>query len=132
LLFSYALANWLKAPALAGMLQWYALTLLISVLFAHFEMLLNAKMDFRGVCWMYCIRQGLLLAGIGISFASRYMLTPGLLSMFYLFSVVGGVVTGWWFSTSYLQWDFKNCKPWIGKLSHFGKYVFANNVSTLL
>ena len=57
-------ASWLKAPALGTMLRWYSLTLLLTALFSQAEMLLNAKMDFRGVCWMYVTRQGLLLASV--------------------------------------------------------------------
>jgi lipopolysaccharide exporter len=132
LFLSIPVASWLKAPDLAGMLQWYSLTLLLSVLFSHCEMLLNAKMDFRGVCWMYCVRQGLLLAAIGAFFLSGHMITPGLLSFFYLFSVVAGGLTGVWFARPYLHWDGHQYRPWIGKLWHFGKYVFGNNVCSLL
>ena len=87
-------AAWLKAPDLAAMLQWYALTLLLTAFFSQWEMLLNAKMDFRGVCWMYCVRQGLLLAAIGVFALIGRMITPGLLSFFYMVSVLVGRLRG--------------------------------------
>ena len=132
LLAAYPVAQWLKAPALAGMLQWYALTMLITVLFSQCEMLLNAKMDFRGVCYMYVIRQGGLLAAIGVCYLAKWTITPGLLSFFYLASVVAGGLTGALFSRPYFRWDLREYKPWMGKLWRFGKYVFGNNVSSLL
>jgi lipopolysaccharide exporter len=132
LLAAYPVAHWLKAPELANMLQWYALTLLVTVMFSQCEMLLNAKMDFRGVCWMYCMRQGLLLTLIAAYSFARWPLTPGLLSFFYLISVVAGVITGVIFSKPYFQWDAEGYWPWTGKLWKFGKYVFGNNVSSLL
>src|SRR5882762_9679393 len=58
LLLAAPMASWLKAAPLASMMRWYSLTVLITVLFSQEEMLLNAKMDFRGICWIYCIRQG--------------------------------------------------------------------------
>jgi lipopolysaccharide exporter len=132
LVLSFLIAAWLKAPDLALMLQWYALTLMISVLFSHCEMLLNAKMDFRGICWMYVTRQGLLLISIIIYVLSKSMISLTQLSFYYLFSVIGGVIVGMIFSWPYLQWDTVHSRPWIGRLWHFGKYVFGNNVSTLM
>ena len=132
LLLAYPAAGWLKAPELASMLQWYALTLVISVVFSQSEMLLNAKMDFRGICWMYCVRQGLLFAPIAVCWFSHWMVTPGMLSFFYLGSVLVGGVIGALFAASYTQWDFKGYRPWIVKLWQFGKFVFGNNVSSLL
>lgn len=132
LLLAIPVAAWLKAPALAGMLQWYALTLLITVLFSQCEMLLNAKMDFRGVCWMYVVRQGLLLAAIAGCFLAGKIINPWLLSLFYLGSVLAGGIIGLSFSRPYLRWDFHGYRPWVGKLWRFGKFVFGNNVCSLL
>jgi lipopolysaccharide exporter len=132
LLLAHPAASWLKAPELAPMLQWYALTLVISVLFSQSEMLLNAKMDFRGICWMYCVRQGLLLAPIAVCWGFHWMVTPGILSFFYLGSVLVGGIVGVLFASRYTKWDFQGYRPWIGKLWQFGKFVFGNNVSSLL
>ncbi|HTI09470.1 MAG TPA: oligosaccharide flippase family protein [Puia sp.] len=132
LLAAYSVSQWLNAPELGNMLQWYAITLLMTVLFSQCEMLLNAKMDFRGVCYMYVIRQGLLLAAIGACALANYKITPGTLSLFYLVSVIAGGLTGALFSRPYFRWDLTGYKPWIGKLWRFGRYVFGNNVSSLL
>lgn len=132
LLLSYQIAAWLKAPLLAGMLQWYALSLLVSVFFSHFEMLLNAKMDFRGICWMYCSRQGLLLVLIAVYVIFQFPLTAFHLSIFYLFSIIAGVLVGLIYARPHLKWNFKTSRPWFSRLAGFGKYVFGNNVSSQL
>jgi lipopolysaccharide exporter len=127
-----AASKWLNAGPLATMLRWYALTVLLTVFFSQAEMLLNAKMDFRGVCWIYVIRQGLLVGLIGIYILGRWTISLELLAIFYLVSVMAGGLAGIWFCRPYMKWDFKGYRPWIGKLWHFGKYVFGTNVSSLL
>ena len=129
---SAPVAYWLKADSLAVMLRWYALTVLLTVLFSQAEMLLNAKMDFRGVCWIYVIRQGLLVGIIGIYMIGGWKISLSMLGFFYMLSVLAGGLAGIWFCRPYMQWNFKEYKPWIVKLWQFGKYVFGTNVSALL
>jgi lipopolysaccharide exporter len=125
-------ASWLKAPDLAAMLQWYALTLMLTAFFSQWEMLLNAKMDFRGVCFMYCIRQGLLLLAIAVYFVLGRAITPGLLSFYYMLSVLVGSAVGTKFARRHTRWNFHGYRPWIGQLWRFGRYVFGNNFCSLL
>jgi lipopolysaccharide exporter len=132
LLLAGPLAVWLKAPPLATMMRWYALTVLFTVLFSQEEMLLNAKMDFRGICWIYCIRQGFLLCAIGVYMIGKWQISPEALSIFYMFSVLTGGLAGVLFCRPYVKWDFKLYQPWVGKLWHFGKFVFGTNISALL
>lgn len=135
-ILSFSMANpvavWLKAPLLSEILRLYALTLLISVFFSHFEMLLNTRMNFKGICWMYCIRQGILAVVIAIYFVLRLPLDSFLLSIFYLFSIIAGSFVGLFYAYPYLRWDFKNYTVWLGRLANFGKYVFGNSISSLL
>jgi O-antigen/teichoic acid export membrane protein len=132
LLLSRQVAGWLKAPLLSEILQLYSVTLLMSSLFSHFEMLLNARMNFKGICWMYCVRQGILALFIIVYFVFKLPIDSFLLSIFYLFSVVVGTVTGFAYARPYLKWDFKNYTGWLGRLASFGKYVFGNSISSLL
>lgn len=123
---------WLNAAPLAAMLRWYALTVVLTVVFSQAEMLLNAKMDFRGVCGIFVVRQGLLVAFIGTYLLNHWTLSPEMLSIFYLLSVVAGGLAGIWFCRPYLKWNFKGYRPWLGRLWQFGKYVFGTNISSLL
>ncbi|HMH34021.1 MAG TPA: flippase [Puia sp.] len=132
LLFAAPAANWLKAPALATMLRIYAITMMVCAFFAHCEMLLNAKMDFRGVCWMYCIRQGLLVLLIAICYFLNFPINEYILSWFYLLSVLVGSLVGLKISSPYLEWGFENYRAWLYQLWNFGKYVFGTNFFSLL
>lgn len=129
---SIPVANLLNAPDLAPILQLYALTLVISVLFSHSEIVLNANMDFRGICWMYCLRQGLLFLPIAIYFISRIQLTPVALSVYYLLAVTVSGIVGYFMARPYLKWDFSGTRVWGIRLWHFGKYVFGNNIFSQL
>ncbi|HWK04087.1 MAG TPA: oligosaccharide flippase family protein [Puia sp.] len=132
LLLAGPAASWLKAPPLASMLRWYSVTVLFTVLFSQEEMLLNAKMDFRGICWIYCIRQGLLVGAIGACMIGKWKISPSSLSIFYMFSVLAGGLVGIWFCRPYIKWDFRGYRPWMAKLWQFGKFVFGTNISSLL
>lgn len=132
ILLSAPVSALLKAPSLAIMLNWYALTFLVTVIFAHCEMLLNAKMDFRGVCFMYCVRQGFLLLIFIVYFYLGKGLNAHMLSLFYLMTIIAGSVTGYFFSRPYLKWQFSKYRLWIKELWKFGKYVFVNNACSLL
>ena len=57
-LLAAPISSWANSPGLKILLEVYSVTMLVCVFWAHFEMLLNAKMDFKGVCWMYVVRQG--------------------------------------------------------------------------
>lgn len=125
-------ANLLNAPDLVPIMQLYAATLVISVLFSHSEIVLGANMDFRGICWMYCLRQGLLFLPIGIYFLSGMQMGPVLLSVYYLGAVTVAGIVGYFMAKPYLQWHFAETKPWVTRLWHFGKYVFGNNIFSQL
>ena len=119
-------------PELSELLRWYALIILISSFFSSMEMLLNAKLDFRGVCWMYVVRQALLMLMIAVYFVFNIHLELYQLALFYLLSFLAGTLTGFVFGRRHIAWDFTNLKTWFPKLLHFGKYVFGTNISSLL
>ncbi|HWJ26741.1 MAG TPA: oligosaccharide flippase family protein [Flavisolibacter sp.] len=131
-ILSSKVAVWLNAPGMDLMLRWYALTLLINTIFAHCEMTLTAKMDFRGVSIMYVLRQCFLLAVIVIYWLFKLPITPVILSVYYMVSVIVGSLVGVKLSSAYLKWTINNYKKWVGRLWQFGKYVFGTNISALL
>lgn len=125
-------ATLLNAPSLDYMLRLYAISLLISTFFAHFEMLLNAKMVFKGICLMYCVRQGLLFIFVLVYFFTKLEITPFLLSIYYLLALAAGSFTGYLMARPYLRLEFGAYKKWMSQLWGFGKYVFGNNLSSQL
>ncbi|HPG10499.1 MAG TPA: oligosaccharide flippase family protein [Chitinophagaceae bacterium] len=119
------IANALNAPSLSVMLKIYSVCLLITVFFSHIETVLNAKMDFRGICWMNCFRQIVLLTGILVFYFSHLQISTVYLALIYLASVVVGSITGLIMSTKYLFWQSEGYKTWISRLWKFGRFVLA-------
>ncbi len=132
LILAGTVAGILHAPALKIMLQIYAVSLMVTVLFSHCETVMNANMDFRGICWMNCIRQGVILMIIAFYYFSGKEVSPAHLGLFYLVSVTAGSIAGYWFAVPYLKWHFTGYSEWIPRLWKFGKYVFGNNVFSQL
>ncbi len=131
-LLATPVSHWLNSPGLRLMLQWYALAILVNTFFTHCEMLLSAKMDFRGVCIIYCVRQGLLLSIIGFYFLVGWEITPELLAIYYLVALIAGSLAGFKLTSSYLAFDLQHYQTWLPRLWHFGKFVFGTNASATL
>lgn len=129
---SVPVSKLLNAPDLAPILQLYAATLVISVLFSHSEIVLSANMDFRGICWMYCLRQGMMFVPIAVYFLGKIQLTPVMLGTYYLLAVTVAGTVGYFMAKRYLKWHFAGNREWVVRLWHFGKYVFGNNIFSQL
>ncbi|MET0464598.1 MAG: flippase [Chitinophagaceae bacterium] len=129
---SYLLSFWSVTPELAELLRWYAVIILVSSFFSSMEMLLNAKLDFRGICFMYCVRQGLFMILVSICYVAGFHLELWMLSVMYLGAFIAGTLVGMWFAKRYIAWDFHHLRSWFPRLLNFGKYVFGTNISSLL
>ena len=128
----YPVTHFLGAPALAEMLRWYIVTIMVSVFFSHFEMLMNTRLDFKGICFMYCIRQTVLLLFMLICYLLHLELSASALSVFYLLSMIAGIGTGYYFCRRHLAIRLSAHRDSLKRLWHFGKYVFGTNVSAML
>jgi lipopolysaccharide exporter len=122
----------LNAPTLAIMLQVYSVSLLVTIFFSHAETILNSKTDFRGICWMNCVRQAVLLTCIAVYFFTRTKPGPLELSLIYLASVTAGSLVGLAMAKPYLHWQFKGYFEWLPRLWRYGRLVFGNNVFSML
>lgn len=132
LVLSEVIAEFLNAAELSAMLKWYAVTIIVSGLFTHFETLLNAHIDFMGVCWAYLIRQAVLVGLILWAFLFDSSMSPSILAIYYLVSVVIGTLVGGFFCRTYTNWSLFGYRPWLLKLWHYGKFVFGNQICSLL
>jgi len=126
------LAGWLNAPSLSVMLSWYLPALFVGWIFSHFEIIFSSRMDFRANCWMYCVRQGVLLLLIIAAVVAGFSPTPIHLSGIYLVSMITGTLAGAYFINPYLKWDIGNAREWMNRLVGFGKFVFGNNLFAML
>jgi lipopolysaccharide exporter len=130
--FSGLIANFLKAPVLASMLRYYSIALILSTFFTHAEMLLNAKMIFNRILWLQISRQGTLLFLIICTFFLNLAFSPILLLWYYIAAIAVGVFVSYLISKPYLDINFRNTNTFILQLWKFGRFVFGNNVSSLL
>ncbi|MET0300207.1 MAG: oligosaccharide flippase family protein [Flavitalea sp.] len=122
----------LKAPLLRILLYWYCVTILISCVFSHFEIILNARLNFAAICWMYCIRQAFLVGALLLLFLTDTKITNNALGILYLVSVIVGSAVGYYFVRSFVVFFRSDYAPWSKKLWRYGRFVFANNISSLL
>lgn len=122
----------LNAPSMAVMLRIYSICLIVTIFFSHAETVLNAKMNFRGICWMNCSRQFVFLAGVFIFYFSRIQISTVSLALLYLVSVVIGSVTGFIMGSKYLFLEVEGCKCWVSNLWKYGRFVFGTNIFSQL
>lgn len=131
-LFTPFLSTWLKAPQLANMLYILQAGMLLKIPFSHFEWMMYAKVEFKGLFWTYFYRQGITLLLVFIAFVLGYKLDLNELAIIYNIGLLTGVVVSSRYVRELIQQSFNFSKNWIIQLFHFGKYVLANNVSSLV
>ena len=126
------LANIFHAPKLETMLYILQVGLVINIPFSHFEWLMYGKQLFKGLYWTYLIRQGLTLALVAgmlfIPFEQPLYVLVGI----YNVAMLAGTLMAYKFVKPFLQDAFIFSKEWVYRLFHFGKYVFASGISTLV
>ena len=98
-IFSY----YLNAPDLTIMLKWFGLSLIVGTLFSHTEIIFTSRLDFRGICWIYCLRQALLFLPVLVYFFFNAKITPVGLSIIYFLSVFISSLVGLWFGRGLLH-----------------------------
>ncbi len=126
-------AYYLNAPDLAAMLKWYSLTIFVSGVFTHFEILMSANMNFKGICWTYLLRQGILLGMILLCFVLNRPVSPVILAVFYFVSILFSLFAALYFSYRHIQMNYRSTyRNWIWELWKYGRFVFGNNLSSLL
>ncbi|MBX3241123.1 MAG: oligosaccharide flippase family protein [Chitinophagaceae bacterium] len=130
---SDTVAYYLNAPDLAAMLKWYALTIFVSGVFTHLEIMMSANMNFKGICWTYVVRQGILLMMILLCFILNRPVSPVVLAVFYFVSILISLFPALYFSYRYIQMNYRGTyRNWVLSLWKYGRFVFGNNLSSLL
>jgi len=130
--FSGIISNFLNAPILSSMLKYYSIALILSSFFAHAEMLLNSKMIFNKILWLQISRQGTLLFMIICTYLLGVSFDLILLTFFYIIAIAVGVFVSYILSRPFLEMQFSRSNHFIYRLWKFGRYVFGNNISSLL
>ncbi|MBC7935636.1 MAG: oligosaccharide flippase family protein [Rhizobacter sp.] len=132
----FALTPWLAevfhAPKLENMLYILQIALVINIPFSHFEWLMYGKQLFKGLYWTYLVRQGLTLALVACMLFIPFEQPLYVLVVIYVIAMLAGTVMAYKFVKHYLHGAYTFSGEWIVRLFHFGKYVFASGISTLV
>jgi len=125
-------AEVLKAPQLENMLYLLQAGMLIMIPFSHFEWLMYGKTQFRGLFWTYFYRQGVTLLLVAVIYFISDSISLNVLVIIYNVALLIGTIISYRFVKPFLTRSFTFSKEWIFRLLHFGKYVFASGLSTLI
>lgn len=131
-IFASFLSALLKAPALASMMYIFFLGLLLLIPFSHFEWIMYAKSQFKGLFWTFLFRQGfsLLLIVLYVILFGKVSLNQ--LVIFYCIGIFVGSLVAYRYVRIYLEKTFILSSDWIFRLWHFGKYVFGTGLSSMV
>lgn len=130
--FTPYFAYLLNAPQLEQMLYLLQVGMLLLIPFSHFEWLMYSKIEFKGLFWTYFYRQGITLILVYIVFLFNKKISLNTLVIIYNIGLLAGILVSYRFIKTFLTNSLVFSKYWIIKLFHFGKYVFASGISTLI
>jgi len=122
----------LKAPQLEQMLYLLQIGMVLMIPFSHFEWLMYSKVLFKGLFWTYFFRQGITLGLVFIIYLINDKISLNALVIIYNIGLFTGALVSYRFVKTFLINSFVFSKVWIFNLFHFGKYVFASGLSTLV
>ncbi|RYY51207.1 MAG: hypothetical protein EOO06_01325 [Chitinophagaceae bacterium] len=120
------------APALEQMLYILEIGLLINIPFSHFEWLMYAKQVFKGLYWTYLVRQGITLLLVASLLFFHFENPLNILVVIYNIAMLAGTIMAYKYVKDFIRNTFVLSSEWLMKLFHFGKYVFASGISTLV
>ncbi len=132
LVFGSFLERVFNAEGLAVLLHYYCLTLLLLLPFSYLEIFLISRADFKAVFWMYFSRNGLMLAGIVAAYFSGWALSFLFLALLYGAGALAGLLSGMAGYNKYNKALIKKNSAILPQFIGFGKFVFANNLFSLL
>jgi lipopolysaccharide exporter len=121
-----------NAPGLSIVLYYYCLSLIALVFFSQLEIFLVSKLDFKGIFWMYLARNGSLFIFLSILFVFKYNLSINTLSIAYFICAAMGAIIGSLYLRKYSKRVYHWDKEMFYKFINYGKYVYGNNVSSLI
>jgi lipopolysaccharide exporter len=124
-IFSY----WLNSPELFPLFRLGILIIIVLIPFNHLEILLQAHFKFKAIFYGYLCRQGIfMISVILLMIVNKPFLTLINLVKLQIVSQLLGVIVLAYFTRGYFYRKFETDKQTIGRMFHFGKYIFGTNV----
>lgn len=132
LIFSKTLSIVWKAEGLDTLLFLYALTTAALTFHSHFEYLLEAKLEFKHIFYLYFLRHGLFLGYILWHVFFNMEITLINLVLAQLATILISAILAFFYSSKYLSFSISIDRGWIKKMFSFGKYTFGTNLSSMI
>ena len=132
LILPYFLVPLWKAPQLEDMFHLYIFTTVALIPFSQFTFIQQARMDFRAIFWSNFCRQGVIFIVIAGAYYSKITMDLHHVVMLHTFAAVCASALAYLFVRNHLHFSKSIEWLWVGKLFHFGKYVFGTNISSIL
>lgn len=132
LIFGKSIERVFKAPELSSVLLYYSIAMIFLVPYSQKEIFLYSNMNFKAIFWMYVSRNALFTTTIFIIFISGINISLSGLAIIYALCIIPGWAVGVFFSRSYSKFKLIWDKNIFKELLHYGKYVFGNNVFSLI
>ncbi|MDZ7877364.1 MAG: flippase [Saprospiraceae bacterium] len=131
LLLSPFVANYYGAKDLMSLLTIYAGTTFISSALYQFNFIQQANMDFKGLFWSSCVKNGgLFFYILFVKFTnSTYNLSN--LALVQLLTTIPAALVAFGFARKYFKLSTTLDWAWVKKLLDYGKYTFGTNLSTM-
>lgn len=121
-----------KSEGLYSILALYSLTLILLIPFSQRENYLSARTNFKGIFWMYTVRNGTFMLLIAFLFFMHLKVSLNTITILYGVSTLGGVIAGYFplskIGRLHIDWD----KSMFLRFVHYGKYVLGNNLCALI
>lgn len=113
-------------------LKYYSITLIFLLAFSHREFFLIARMDFKGMFFMYLIRNGVFLLVVSYLFFAKASISPEVLAIYYGLSAVAGVMIGMVLGEKYSRLRMKWDKRIFIQFLNYGKFILGTNFFALV
>ncbi len=121
-----------KIPELKKMFYLYSVTSLVLVPFMQFEFLQHALLDFKRIFILYFARNSFAFLTILFAYVGFYKIDLFLLAIFNLLATIIGVVVAVILVQRPITFSRTIDWVWTKKLVHYGKYVAATSLSSML
>ncbi|MEM1324607.1 MAG: flippase [Bacteroidota bacterium] len=128
---SDTLSEVVRAPQIAILFKWYALTTIALIPFLQFNFMQQANLEFRGIFWSAVVRQSLYFLYIAIFFGLDWDISLTALVIVRTVGIVLGTVVTYFFAKPFLQFAQQVDWSWVKQLFNYGKYVMGTNLSTM-
>lgn len=126
------LPDFWKAPQLTSLFLIYIVSTIVLIPINHFDIVQQARFQFKGTFFSNFVRQGGLFIYILVVFLLGYEIELNALAIAQCVSIILSGFVSYYFSRKFVHFSPKRDTYWTNELFHYGKYTFGTNVSSTI